>query len=494
MSSTKSTIKQTLSSGVPDSGHIAAWSLLSDWLKDVTHLVQAATKGLHGDVVHDLRVTLRRCRSAAIGFEQLDPSPDWRRLRKEAKRILRGLGDIRDVQVMRKWISKLGMAETPSGKQLLEILLTREGRAIRRAHRDLKKCDRKKWREWSRELPERVRRIPAESPAFELLVVQQWTEAFELHRAAMKLRSKISYHRLRIGLKRFRYSVECFLPSRHAAWGRDLKKVQDYLGQVHDLDVLWAAVLRLRPILANSERKKWRAAIENVRDARLTAYHEKMSGDRSRLEKWRVELPSGTSLEACRLDWLGIWSSFLDPHAVHSRRVARLATQFFDGAQKVKGAPRVPKNARDLLEAAAILRDVGRAEGDRHHQKTSFRIIRKQSPPPGWSEWHMNRIACIARFHRGALPSDVAWKGWTEIPEQERAGLKLLGGILRLCATFAGSIEPKIESIEAGQRGEVFAIRATGYRGEEPLASRLAEARHLLESVLHRPVVIEPAN
>jgi exopolyphosphatase/pppGpp-phosphohydrolase len=147
-----------------------------------------------------------------------------------------------------------------------------------------------------------------------------------------------------------------------------------------------------------------------------------------------------------------------------------------------------------LLEAAAIMRDVGRVEGDRHHQKISFRLIRRQNPPPGWSPAHMLRIACIARFHRGGLPSDVGWKGWTGIPDNEREGLKLLGGILRLTAALAGKIDPRIESIEAGQRGELLAIRAAGYRREEPLASHLAEARHLLESVLHRPVVIEPAN
>jgi hypothetical protein len=72
--------------------------------------------------------------------------------------------------------------------------------------------------------------------------------------------------------------------------------------------------------------------------------------------------------------------------------------------------------------------------------------------------------------------------------------LKLLGGILRLAATLAGSIEPRVNGAEAGRRGDLLLIRAAGYRREEPLASRLAEARHLLESAVHRPVVIEPAN
>lgn len=194
------------------------------------------------------------------------------------------------------------------------------------------------------------------------------------------------------------------------------------------------------------------------------------------------------------MDWLAVWASFLDPDPHHSQQGARLATQIFDGAHVARGLPRLPGNARDLLEAAAIMRDVGRVERDRQHQKTSYRLIRGLNPPPGWSALHIARIACIARFHRGSLPKHAGWKGWRGIPEKEREGLKSLGGILRLAATLGASIEPRIESIEAGQRGELLVIRAKGYRGEEPLASRLAEARHLLESVIHRPIVIEPAN
>jgi hypothetical protein len=310
----------------------------------------------------------------------------------------------------------------------------------------------------------------------------------------MKLRSKVSFHRLRVGLKRFRYSIESFLPARHALWGRELKRLQDMLGEVHDVDVLWIEVDHLRPSVSASERKKWRAAIEDIRKPHLNLYRERMGNEISRWGKWRADLPSGAALEQCRMDWLAVWASFLDPDPQHSRHVARLATQLFDGAHIARGSARLPRNARDLVEAAAIVRDVGRVQGDRHHQKTSYRLIRRQNPPPGWSISQMARIACIARFHRGGLPHHEGWDGWRGIQEVERPGLRLLGGVLRLAAALAARVEPRIESIEAGQRGESLVIRAAGYRAEEPLASRLAEARHLLESALHRPIVIEPAS
>ncbi len=476
-----------------DTGHSTSWSLLTGWLNQVADLVEDAEKSLRPEPVHDLRVTLRRCRSAAIGFEQLDPSPDWRRLRKVARRLLRGLGDLRDVQVMRKWISRLGMAETASGERLIEILSNREAQAVRQARKKLKNFNGKQWRRWAHELPDRVRLIPANGPALELLVLHQWTQAHDLHRAAIKLRSKVSFHRLRVGIKRFRYSVECFLPARRVSWGRELKRLQDLLGQVHDLDVLWLEVQHLRPIVNRSERRKWRTAIESVRDPHLVAYRERMNGTKSRWEKWRDELPSGVPLERCRIDWLTVWASFLDPDPKHSRKVARLATQLFDGVHIARQLVQLPRIARYLVEAAAITRDVGRVKGTRHHQKTSFRLIRRQTPPPGWSAVQMARIACIARFHRGGLPNQAVWEGWRGIPDKERPGLELLGGIVRLATALASCVEPRIESIEAGSRGESLVIRAVGYRGEEPLASRLAEARHLLESALQRPVIIESA-
>lgn len=66
-----------------------------------------ASAGFSADPVHDLRVSLRRCRSMADGMIAMDPDPDWKAMKKSGKKLFQSLGALRDVQVMMDWIEKL---------------------------------------------------------------------------------------------------------------------------------------------------------------------------------------------------------------------------------------------------------------------------------------------------------------------------------------------------------------------------------------------------
>jgi CHAD domain-containing protein len=264
---------------------------LALWMPGVVEEVAELQGRLRPRHIHDLRVALRRCRSVAGGFEQLDPHPAWPRMRKAAKRLLIGVGGIRDIHVMREWIALLGMSKSEAGLRLSAELDQREHRARRKARKALKTFDGKQWRKWTRELVGRVQQIAPVTPAFDHVVLERWQAAWELHRVAMRVRSKVSFHRLRVGIKRFRYSVDSFMPDRATEWGRELKSIQDLLGEVHDLDVFWDALLRVRPRPRNSEIEKWRRVIELGRKRRLAVYKEKMGGTHSLWSVWRSALP-----------------------------------------------------------------------------------------------------------------------------------------------------------------------------------------------------------
>ena len=147
----------------------------------------------------------------------------------------------------------------------------------------------------------------------------------------MRNRSKVAFHSLRIGLKRFRYIVENFLPEQHAAWKDDLKELQDLLGEVHDLDVLWAAALQANAFPNAESRLRWQKRIADERGTRIAKYREKMSGKNSLWQLWRAELPQGEQIESAALRRLKLWASFLDPDFKHSENVAKLALQLYDG-------------------------------------------------------------------------------------------------------------------------------------------------------------------
>lgn len=212
---------------------------LAHWMEEVLIEAEKARVDFAADPVHDLRVAIRRCRSLGEGFQAVDSDPNWKKMRKAGKAVFSALGTLRDVQVLMEWIEKLGSAEDPATQNLLSYC--REQEQIHKAHaaEALTAFDTRKWQEWAISLPRRAARLRPGSPVFQEMALERWAEARELHRVALRGRSKVALHRLRIGIKKLRYLVENFLPTLHAAWSKDLKYLQDDLGEVHDLDVLW---------------------------------------------------------------------------------------------------------------------------------------------------------------------------------------------------------------------------------------------------------------
>src|SRR5260370_24299208 len=61
-------------------------------------------------------------------------------------------------------------------------------------------------------------------------------------------------------------------------------------------------------------------------------------------------------------------------------------------------------DSRTVLQAAALMHDVGKAKGQEKHQKKSYRMIRRLERPLGWSAREMEMAAVVARNHSRALP------------------------------------------------------------------------------------------
>jgi CHAD domain-containing protein len=511
---------------------------LRAWMERVLVECDRAATGFDVDAVHDLRVALRRCRSLADGLMAIDPDSSWKDMKKAGRKLFQALGELRDMQVMAEWIEKLGDASdsaaagdaptlaqrtrkdgAPTGDpksgdpvvvKLLDYVHAREAACKQHALKDLHQFDRKQWRQWSRTLPRRASRVRPGSVVYLHLALEKWTAAYDLHKHALRTRSQVSWHELRIGIKRFRYTVENFLPRQHALWGDDLKELQDLLGEVHDLDVLWATAVEVMAFPDMESQSRWREKLNVERTKRIERYREKMVGRQSLWRVWRAELPSGPQLRAAAISRLRVWAGYLDPDFSHSQRVAELALLLYDGLKNAgllttdAGTPNPAPlsldqnseyDSRAVLQAAALMHDVGKAKGTENHQKDSYRMIRGLARPLGWSARELELAAVVARYHRGALPRPGG-KTMQALALPDRPLAMELAGVLRLANALdlrhgrGGGENESAPRLEVSLQDGCVLVRAAGYSALDRSAEGVAAARHLLETVLRRPVLV----
>jgi CHAD domain-containing protein len=465
---------------------------LDFWMAAVLRECANARRNFAPGPIHDLRVALRRCRSIADGFISLDPHPAWRQMKKQGKKLFRQLGALRDTQVMMEWVQRLAPPADNAAAVVKGYLAERESRLKESASNSLQNFDKKKWTAWIHLLSKRARRVPPGSMVFRHMALELWTEARELHRQALRNRTHISYHRLRIGLKKFRYTVENFLPGLYASWGPELRELQDRLGEMHDLQVLWQTARTIKAFDNEESRRQWRERMSEESGLSLGKYREKMLGKNSLALAWRSELPDSDGTRIAALTRLRAWASFRDPDFPHSELVAKLALQIYDGLDSLALIPEAgPPDARLMLEAAAVAHDTGKSKTDKKHHLASCRLIRKMEPPQGFSAENFRYIALIVRSHRGRLPRP-GQNALSCVPDEQIKAFLMLCGILRLANAFDLSHRKRVRRLELKRNGDVLHILAPGYSKNNRSAEALAAARHLLEVACGFPILIEP--
>lgn len=113
--------------------------------------------------------------------------------------------------------------------------------------------------------------------------------------------------------------------------------------------------------------------------------------------------------------------------ATHAHQVMRLAAELFDATQPLHG---LGADEKFLLEAAAILHDVGQYIAYSQHHKHSLYLIRNGSLP-GFNEREIQIIASVARYHRKALPT-LQHPEFAELAPEDRRLVRELASLLRI--------------------------------------------------------------
>jgi exopolyphosphatase/guanosine-5'-triphosphate,3'-diphosphate pyrophosphatase len=179
-----------------------------------------------------------------------------------------------------------------------------------------------------------------------------------------------------------------------------------------------------------------------------------------------------------------------DDDLTHSAHVAALALQLFDATESLHG---LSTDAREYLEAGALLANVGLVISHSKHHLHSYYVIRN-SELTGLTDAEIEIIAQIARYHRKSAPKAGHAEFARLSPEDQRL-VKTLAGILRVAIGLDRSHDGRVRSVMAQVRRDRVVIEAESKRSKEiSLELYTANERSdLLEEVLGQRVSIVAA-
>jgi len=155
----------------------------------------------------------------------------------------------------------------------------------------------------------------------------------------------------------------------------------------------------------------------------------------------------GVGFEASRLsnDQRAEVEALAEKYAInirHARQVASLAGRLFDIFQPIH---RLPPAAGKLLEAAALVHDVGHfVSGTGHHKHSAYLVA--NSDLPGFTNRERLTVAALCRFHRKTLPQPKKTY-FDELDADSKRTVIYLTPLLRLADSLDRSHEGKIKDV-----------------------------------------------
>ncbi len=141
----------------------------------------------------------------------------------------------------------------------------------------------------------------------------------------------------------------------------------------------------------------------------------------------------------------------------HSRHVAKIALSIFDELAKQF---KLKKAERRLLEAAALLHDVGYFISYNSHHKHSHHLIR-HAELFGFTPREREMTALIARYHRKSLPKKKHDE-FDRLEAKDQLIVCQLGGILRLADGLDRRRSGLVEVVEVRHAASTFTLQLLG--------------------------------
>ncbi|TVR26705.1 MAG: Ppx/GppA family phosphatase [Ilumatobacter sp.] len=177
-----------------------------------------------------------------------------------------------------------------------------------------------------------------------------------------------------------------------------------------------------------------------------------------------------------------------DDDPAHSAQVARLAVELFDGLEPLHG---LGPAERDLLEAGALLANVGLVVSHSKHHHHSYYVVRN-SELTGLTDHEIELIAQIARYHRKSNPKS-SHEPFAALSRADQQLVRTLAGILRIAIGLDRCHERRVPGVRV-ELGDQRVTIEVGHAGADIALELYAanERKDLLEQVLDRRVELMP--
>jgi exopolyphosphatase/guanosine-5'-triphosphate,3'-diphosphate pyrophosphatase len=178
-----------------------------------------------------------------------------------------------------------------------------------------------------------------------------------------------------------------------------------------------------------------------------------------------------------------------DEDPTHSIRSAELALLLFDATQQWHG---LTDTERELLEASALLANVGLFVSHAKHHKHSYYVIRNSEQLAGFTDHEIEIIAQVARYHRKSEPRSKHPE-FAALSESDQATVRTLAGILRVAISLDRTHSGIVRSLTCEETKRRIVIEVECEPDADPSLElyTAAERRGLLEQVLDRPIAFE---
>ena len=178
----------------------------------------------------------------------------------------------------------------------------------------------------------------------------------------------------------------------------------------------------------------------------------------------------------------------------HSEHVANLALQLYDSLADRHG---LGAEARALLEAGALLANVGLVISHGQHHKHSYYLIRNSDRLVGFTDSEVEMVAQIARYHRKSAPK-ASHPDWSALPPEDQQVVRVAAAVLRVAIGLDRSHAQLVIGVTAAlsEDGEAMSIVITPIRQDADTALEVYAAEErlsLLAEVLGLPITITVA-